>query len=161
MQLKEGYFDQDDACASCDSAMQLRCGLSDQKVRLIVQSSEGKDVVNAVAATLRTNSRYALTDESKVDFTLDVECASQAQDRGFVCATNAFYWGSTVFPLPAPIMGGVSLFKGPNAFSVAEAISKAFVSETTEENIALITKAMHDWVAIFCKNPANKAFCQP
>ena len=130
------------------------------KVRLVAESPEGKDVVNAVGAKLRANSRYALTDESKVDFTLDVECASQAQTHGFICATSAFYWGQTVFPLPAP-MGGISLFKGPNAASVAEAVSQAFVSQTTDENIGLIARMMHEWVTIFCKNPANKSFCQP
>jgi len=130
------------------------------KVRLIAESPEGKDVVNAVEVKLRANSRYALTDESKVDFTLNVECASQVQNQGFICATSTFYWGQSVFPLPAPI-SEISLFRGPNAASVAESVSQAFVSQTTEENIALITRALHEWVTIFCRNPANKGFCQP
>jgi hypothetical protein len=130
------------------------------KVRLIAESQESQDVVNAVKAKLRATNRYAVTDEPRVDFTLEVECAVQTPSHGYICAFTPIFWGQTVFPLPAP-MGGISLVKGPSVASVADAVSLNFASQTTEENISLIVRSMHDWVVLFCKNAANKTYCMP
>jgi hypothetical protein len=129
------------------------------KVRLISEASEGQDVVNAVKAKLRTINRYLVTDESKVDWTLEVECGAQTAGAGYICASTVIFWGQSIYPLPAPI-SGISLFKGPTAAAVADAISKTFVLTTNDENLSLIIRSMQSWIGLFCKNPANKNVCQ-
>jgi hypothetical protein len=130
------------------------------RVRLISESPEGQEVVKAVKESLRTNKRYVVTDESKVDLTLEVECGAQTTSSGYFCASAVIFWGQSVYPLPAP-MSGVNLFKGPNAAAVADVISKGFVLYTNDENISLIIRAMQNWISLFCKNPVNKNACQP
>jgi hypothetical protein len=129
------------------------------KVRLISESSESQDVVNAVKAKLRTINRYLVTDEPKVDWTLEVECGAQTGGPGYICASTVIFWGQSIYPLPAPI-SGISLFKGPSASAVADVISKTFVLNTNDENLNLIIKSMQNWIGLFCKNPVNKNVCQ-
>jgi hypothetical protein len=129
------------------------------KVRLISESSEGQDVVNAVKENLRTINRYVVTGESKVDWTLEVECGAQTAGAGYICASTVIFWGQSIYPLPAPI-SGISLFKGPTVAATADAISKNFVLNTNDENLSLIIKSMQSWIGLFCKNPANKNVCQ-
>lgn len=130
------------------------------KVRLISESSEGQEVVKAVKENLRTINRYVVTDESKVDLTLEVECGAQTKSSGYFCASAVIFWGQSVYPLPAP-MTGVNLFKGPNAAAVADVIPKGFVLYTDDENLSLIIRSMQNWIGLFCKNPVNKNLCQP
>lgn len=117
-------------------------------------------IINALKAKIGATTRYVLVDRANFGaIWVGVNCLAVGQERGYVCSYHTTYFPASIHPFTTT--GPGNMFTGSDRLSIAEMIFEDFVKGTSDKEIEASISSRRNEVATFCKDPANKRYCQP